>query len=90
MALILDAFLEILRQPTAADVAAELAVFVFPFWVAVVTGLLLGWAWRPRWITGLVGAERHESPMQLLPLPEPSVASVSLAAEKADTKAEKR
>ncbi|XP_042419349.1 uncharacterized protein LOC122007883 isoform X1 [Zingiber officinale] len=90
MALILDAFLEILRQPTAADVAAELAVFVFPFWVAVVMGLLLGWAWRPQWATGLVGAERHESPMQLLPRSEPSAASVSLAAEKADINADEK
>ncbi|XP_074583008.1 uncharacterized protein LOC141839203 isoform X2 [Curcuma longa] len=90
MALILDAFLEILRQPTAADVAAELAVFFFAFWVAVVAGLLLGWAWRPRWAAGLVGGERHEPPMQLLPLPEPSAASVSLAAEKAGTKVDEK
>ncbi|XP_042376245.1 uncharacterized protein LOC121969964 isoform X1 [Zingiber officinale] len=90
MALILETLLEVIRQPTAADVAAELAVFVAPFWIAVVTGLLLGWAWRPQWASGLVSAERHDSPSQLPPLPEPSASSTSSAADTANTMADEK
>ncbi|KAJ8468009.1 hypothetical protein OPV22_030561 [Ensete ventricosum] len=53
MVLILETLLEILRRPTVADVAVELAAFVAPLWIAVLAGLLLGWAWRPRWAAGL-------------------------------------
>lgn len=55
MALILDALIEILRKPTVGDVVAELALFAAPFWIAVLVGLFVGWAWRPRWAAGLVG-----------------------------------
>ena len=55
MALILDALIEILRKPTIGDVVTELALFAAPLWIAVLVGLFVGWAWRPRWAAGLVG-----------------------------------
>ncbi|CAL9146783.1 unnamed protein product [Musa hybrid cultivar] len=61
MVLILEALVEILRRPTVADVAVELAAFVAPLWIAVFAGLLLGWAWRPGWAAGLSGAVKAES-----------------------------
>ncbi|KAG1354070.1 stAR-related lipid transfer protein 7, mitochondrial-like [Cocos nucifera] len=55
MALILDALIEILRKPTVGDVVTELALFATPLWIAVLVGLFVGWAWRPRWAAGIVG-----------------------------------
>ena len=57
MALILDALIEILRKPTIGDVVTELALFAAPLWIAVLVGLFVGWAWRPRWAAGLVGGQ---------------------------------
>lgn len=46
---LLSALLEILRRPTMVDVLRELVMFMAPLWVAVIVGVLVGWAWRPRW-----------------------------------------
>ncbi|KAL0331579.1 UNVERIFIED_CONTAM: hypothetical protein Sangu_1703400 [Sesamum angustifolium] len=42
-------FLEILQRPTIGDVLFELMVFMAPIWIAVVVGVLVGWAWKPKW-----------------------------------------
>ncbi|KAL4362286.1 hypothetical protein GQ457_04G038080 [Hibiscus cannabinus] len=42
-------FLEILRKPTAGDVLSELIIFIAPLWIAVIVGVLVGWAWKPKW-----------------------------------------
>ncbi|GLT64644.1 hypothetical protein SLA2020_371240 [Shorea laevis] len=42
-------FLEILRQPTIGGVVRELMMFIAPLWVAVIVGVLVGWAWKPKW-----------------------------------------
>lgn len=42
-------FLEILRKPTIGDVLSELMMFIAPLWVAVIVGVLVGWAWKPKW-----------------------------------------
>lgn len=76
MVLILEALVEILRRPTVADVAVELAAFVAPLWIAVFAGLLLGWAWRPGWAAGLSGAVKTES----APSPGPHSAAPSMKA----------
>ncbi|KAL2237875.1 uncharacterized protein LOC105164409 [Sesamum indicum] len=44
-----SAFLEILQRPTIWDVLFELMVFMAPIWIAVVVGVLVGWAWKPKW-----------------------------------------
>ncbi|KAL3613747.1 hypothetical protein CASFOL_041821 [Castilleja foliolosa] len=48
MALI-SAFIEILRRPETGDVMYELMKFMAPIWVAVLVGILVGWAWKPKW-----------------------------------------
>lgn len=49
MALV-SAFLEILNRPTVGDMVFELMVFMVPVWVAVLAGVLVGWAWKPKWV----------------------------------------
>ncbi|KAK8560935.1 hypothetical protein V6N13_026370 [Hibiscus sabdariffa] len=46
---LVSVFWEILRKPTIGDVLSELLVFVAPLWVAVILGVLVGWAWKPKW-----------------------------------------
>ncbi|KAJ9148169.1 hypothetical protein P3X46_030249 [Hevea brasiliensis] len=41
--------LEILNRPTLGDALAELVIFMIPLWIAVIVGVLLGWAWKPKW-----------------------------------------
>ncbi|GMJ10926.1 membrane related protein CP5 [Hibiscus trionum] len=48
MALV-SVFLEILKKPTIGDVLSELVIFIAPIWVAVIVGVLVGWAWKPKW-----------------------------------------
>jgi hypothetical protein len=40
---------QICNQPTLADVIKELVVFMSPLWFALFFGVLIGWAWKPRW-----------------------------------------
>ncbi|XWS50188.1 hypothetical protein CRYUN_Cryun12cG0067600 [Craigia yunnanensis] len=46
---LVSVFLEILRKPTIGDVLIELVMFIAPLWVAVIVGVLVGWAWKPKW-----------------------------------------
>ncbi|XP_075640383.1 uncharacterized protein LOC142612147 [Castanea sativa] len=48
MALV-SVLLEILQRPTVFDVLSELLMFIAPLWIAVLVGVLVGWAWKPRW-----------------------------------------
>jgi hypothetical protein len=48
MALV-SVFLEILKRPTIGDVMLELMILMLPIWIAVVAGILVGWAWKPKW-----------------------------------------
>ncbi|VFQ59824.1 unnamed protein product [Cuscuta campestris] len=47
MALV-SALLEIFQKPSIGDVVVEMMVFATPIWVAVAVGVVVGWAWRPR------------------------------------------
>lgn len=40
---------EILQRPTIWGVLGELMLFVAPVWIAVIVGVLVGWAWKPKW-----------------------------------------
>lgn len=66
MGLVFGALVETLRQPTIGGVVAELVLFSVPVWLALFIGLLVGWAWRPRWAADLVcgdkGNSRHGYP----------------------------
>jgi hypothetical protein len=56
MGYVLSAVGRVLEQPTAWGAAWEMALLAGPLWAAALLGLLLGWAWRPRWASGLVVA----------------------------------
>lgn len=64
MGYVLSAVARVLEQPTAWGAACEMAVLAGPLWAAALLGLLLGWAWRPRWAAGLVAtADSHPAPL---------------------------
>ncbi|PKU76608.1 hypothetical protein MA16_Dca001213 [Dendrobium catenatum] len=58
MELILDALIEILRKPIIGDIVLQLTLFAAPLWISIFVGLVVGWVWKPRWATGLVGEEK--------------------------------
>lgn len=41
--------LEILQKPSMVDVIRELMMLIAPLWIAVIVGVLVGWAWKPKW-----------------------------------------
>lgn len=41
---------EIFNKPTMGDVLRELMMFIAPLWIAVIVGVLVGWAWKPKWV----------------------------------------
>lgn len=55
MSVLADLLMGIFRKPTLGGVALELAALAAPLWLAALVGLLLGWAWRPRWAVAVVG-----------------------------------
>jgi hypothetical protein len=67
---------EVFREPTLAGVCRELAVLAAPLWLAALVGLLVGWAWRPRWVPAAVAP--HDTPAPPLP-PPPKAADNSAA-----------
>lgn len=52
---VVSAFLEVLQKPTIGDVLVELMALTTPIWAAIVVGVLLGWAWKPKWANLSVG-----------------------------------
>ncbi|KAL3521712.1 hypothetical protein ACH5RR_019861 [Cinchona calisaya] len=44
-----DAFLEILRRPTIGEMVVGMIMLLVPVWVAFLVGIMVGWAWKPRW-----------------------------------------
>ncbi|KAL5197651.1 hypothetical protein ABZP36_001163 [Zizania latifolia] len=48
-----DEAVGLLRQPAVAEMAVDVLLCAVPIWAAVMIGLVIGWAWRPRW-TGLL------------------------------------
>lgn len=50
MALI-EASCDVLERPTMVGVWTGVMVFLGPIWVAFVIGVLVGWAWKPKWAT---------------------------------------
>ncbi|CAK7357464.1 unnamed protein product [Dovyalis caffra] len=45
--------LEILKRPTIGEVLSEILIFVIPLWIAVAVGVVVGWAWKPKWASNL-------------------------------------
>ncbi|WVZ62169.1 hypothetical protein U9M48_011946 [Paspalum notatum var. saurae] len=48
-----EAAAALLRRPAVAEMAVDVLLCAVPIWAAVMIGLVVGWAWRPRW-TGLL------------------------------------
>ncbi|KAI4303590.1 hypothetical protein MLD38_039199 [Melastoma candidum] len=40
---------EILRRPSLGAILGEMIRLMGPIWVAVIVGVLVGWAWKPKW-----------------------------------------
>ncbi|XP_050376806.1 uncharacterized protein LOC126794190 [Argentina anserina] len=55
-----SALVEILSRPTFVEVLGELVKFITPLWIAVIVGVCVGWAWRPKWVA-VVGRELLDS-----------------------------
>jgi hypothetical protein len=73
MAALVDLLLGVFRrQPTLGGAALELAVLAAPLWAAALAGLLIGWAWRPRWAGAVVGDHAHQQQAAALPAPQPT------------------
>ncbi|KAI8569928.1 hypothetical protein RHMOL_Rhmol02G0315900 [Rhododendron molle] len=49
MALV-SALFEIFQRPTIWDILTELMVFMAPLGVATIVGVVVGWAWKPKWV----------------------------------------
>ncbi|KAJ0971161.1 hypothetical protein J5N97_019120 [Dioscorea zingiberensis] len=57
MGLVLDAVMAVLKKPTIEGMVSELSFFAALLWIALLVGLLVGWAWRPCWVADLVQVE---------------------------------
>jgi hypothetical protein len=44
---------EVLNKPTIWGVLSELMLLMAPLWIAVIAGVLVGWAWKPNWANSL-------------------------------------
>jgi hypothetical protein len=69
MSALLDLLMGIFRQQTLGGAALELAALAAPLWLAALVGLLIGWAWRPRWAGVVVGDHNAQQAAQLPPPP---------------------
>lgn len=49
MALV-EALQRILERPTMVGVYTGLMMFLAPIWIAFVLGVMVGWAWKPKWV----------------------------------------
>ncbi|WVZ83555.1 hypothetical protein U9M48_030690 [Paspalum notatum var. saurae] len=73
MSALLDLLAGVFRHQTLGGAALELAALAAPLWVAALVGLLIGWAWRPRWAGAVVGEQQAAQ----LPGPPPAAAELS-------------
>ncbi|KAK3143163.1 hypothetical protein QOZ80_4BG0359250 [Eleusine coracana subsp. coracana] len=75
MAALVDLLTGIFRQQTLGGAALDLAVLAAPLWVAALVGLLIGWAWRPRWAGAVVGDLAQQQEAAGPPAPQPTLAN---------------
>ena len=86
MSALLDLLMGIFRQQTLGGAALELAALAAPLWVAALVGLLIGWAWRPRWAGVVVGDNAHQA-VQLPAHPPPARATAAAEASRLESAA---
>lgn len=46
---VVEAFQRVLERPTMVGVCTEMVMLLGPIWIAFVVGVLVGWAWKPKW-----------------------------------------
>lgn len=62
----------ILWRPTLGAIVEEMIRLMGPIWVAVIIGVLIGWAWKPKWAKHLGKEMLHCSKMCNSPETPPS------------------
>ncbi|GFY84017.1 polyketide cyclase/dehydrase and lipid transport superfamily protein [Actinidia rufa] len=72
MALI-GAFLKFLERPTIGGVLVDMLLFLVPVWIAFVVGVIVGWAWKPRW----AATQGYNGKFNCSAVPSPSVDVIS-------------
>lgn len=50
---------------TYTEVSFELLSAIAPIWIAVLIGMMVGWFWRPRWVSTLAPEPSSASPLSL-------------------------
>ncbi|XP_047065337.1 uncharacterized protein LOC124673266 [Lolium rigidum] len=80
MSVLADLLAEVFREPTLAGVCRELATLAAPLWLAALVGLLVGWAWRPRWAAAVVAVPHHQL-TPAVPQPPPALPIAAPAAK---------
>lgn len=79
MSALLDLLMGIFRHQTLGGAALELAALAAPLWLAALVGLLIGWAWRPRWAGVVVGAQQQAAAQLPAPPPPPPAHAATAA-----------
>ena len=51
----------VLERATVVDILGELAMFIAPLWIAVIFGVIVGWAWKPKWANNLGSIEPNDN-----------------------------
>lgn len=59
---LVEALLEILNKPSIGEFMVGILVFMGPVWIAFLLGLMVGWAWKPRWVSSVVSKFKFLSP----------------------------
>ncbi|KAK4770713.1 hypothetical protein SAY87_031245 [Trapa incisa] len=59
---LLSLIYEIFQRPTIEGVMGELVMLMVPVWIAVIVGILVGWAWKPKWAH--LGKELLDEPVE--------------------------
>ena len=51
----------------------DMLLFLVPVWIAFLVGVIVGWAWKPRWVT----TQGYNGKFNCLAVPSPLVAVIS-------------
>ncbi len=57
------------QQQQLREAVMDASTLLLPIWISVTVGLIVGWSWKPRWVSLLVVALRSRSRLPWLLLP---------------------
>lgn len=46
--------LSVLQEANLFKLLPDVMMLIVPIWVAVVFGVLIGWVWKPKWVTSTI------------------------------------